>query len=289
MNEPIIGVNIEDNHISVGLVNIETRKIVPNSVQRKRIDPLGSADQIIATWSKVLKDVAGNSKKIGISLPGVCDYETGVFHGVTGNRYDSLKNQNFKEVFSGIIGSDSSNVKMMNDAVCFLQGEVFVGSGRGFKSSLGVTLGLGLGSAIYSNGVVTDAELYNYPLYDGVSEDYISIRWLLRRFNELTGIEAKDLTEIRQYADTNPAVAQIFEEFATSISVFLERFIYKHNPEVVVIGGFMEVYNRYFFDSLTEKMSALGIKIPVLRAILGEQASIIGAASSWYNASQLHV
>ena len=78
MSEPIIGVNIEDNHISVGLVDIETRKVVRNTVQRKRVDPAGSADQIITNWSKVIREVAGSSKKIGIGLIQISKFFLGI-------------------------------------------------------------------------------------------------------------------------------------------------------------------------------------------------------------------
>ncbi|MDB5013933.1 MAG: hypothetical protein JWQ25_2135 [Daejeonella sp.] len=288
MSEPIIGVNIEDNHISVGLVDIETRKVVRNTVQRKRVDPTGSADQIITNWSKVIREVAGSSKKIGIGLPGECDYESGILLLNELGRYTSLYKSNLKNIFSTIVGSTPADVKIMNDAACFLQGEVFAGAGRGFKRSIGVTLGVGLGSARYNNGVVEDADLHDSPLYEGIAEDYISIRWLLSRFRDLTGIDAKDLSELKQHATTNKYVAQVFDEFSTSLSQFLVTFIRQSSPEVVVIGGFMETYNRFFFDNLTGKIAAQGIKTPILRAILGEQASIMGAASQWYDASPIH-
>lgn len=288
MNELIIGVNIEDKHISLGLVNMETRKVVSETVERKKVDPTASADQIINSWSSALSRVAANSTKLGIGLPGECDYDSGVLLMNDAARYNSLYKNNLKDIFSKAINSGPENVKIMNDAVCFLQGEVFGGAGRGFKSSLGVTLGIGLGSAIYSEGVVTDANMHSSPFDEGVAEDYISIRWLLARFKELTGIEATDLSELRQLADAEPAVAQVFEEFASNLARFLTIFIRQHKPEVVVIGGFMELYNRFFFDSLTAKMADQGIRIPILRALLGEQASIIGAASAWYDAAPIH-
>jgi glucokinase len=288
MSNLIIGVNIEDKHLSAGLVDIETRKVVSGTLQRKRIDPSGSAEQIIAAWTKILKEVAGTSKNIGIGLPGKCDYESGLYLLNEEGRYNSLFEHNLKEIFSDAIDSNTSNVKIMNDAASFLQGEVFSGSGRGFKSSLGITLGVGLGSAVYENGKVTDANLYSMAFKDGLAEDYISIRGLISRFKQLSGTEIKDLAELRELGDGDANVKQLFDEFASNLASFLELFIRKNNPEVVVIGGYMEIYNRYFFDSLTDKVKALGIKIPVLRAILGEQASVMGAASLWYDASPIH-
>jgi glucokinase len=289
MSDFIIGVNIEDHHISAGLVNMETRKVVPGSTKRTKVDSMGTEEQIVTTWSNVLKEVAGETKQIGVGLPGLCDYEAGVYLHQDPKRYYSLYQKNLKDIFSQIIGATPGDVKLLNDAACFLQGEVFAGSGRGFKSSLGVTLGLGLGSAIYSNGVVTDANLHAMPFYDATAEDYISIRGLLGGFKKLTGIELKDIAEMKQYADSDPRFKEAFDQFATSLADFLEIFIRKHSPEVVVIGGFMELYNRFFFDNLCDKMKAKGFKLPVLRAMLGEQASIIGAASAWYSTSQIHV
>jgi len=54
MSEKIIGAAIEDSHISVGLVDFETRKVVRHSVQRLKVDPFSTADQIIAVWVKAL-------------------------------------------------------------------------------------------------------------------------------------------------------------------------------------------------------------------------------------------
>lgn len=289
MSEPIIGVNIEDHHISAGLVDIETRKVVSNSVVRKKVDPMGSAEQISAAWSNVVKDIAKTSKKVGIGLPGECDYDEGILLLNDAARYNSLYKRNLKEIFSNAIDSSASNVKLVNDAACFLQGEVFGGAGRGFKSSLGVTLGIGLGTAIYSNGIVKDADLHSSSFKTGVAEDFISVRWLLARYKEISGVSVKSLFELKQLADNDDKVLQTFEEFSLNLSQFLITFINSNNPEVVVIGGYMETCNRFFFDSLTTKILAAGIKIPVLRAILGEQASIIGAASTWYNAAPIHV
>jgi glucokinase len=287
MTEPIIGINIEDNHISIGLVDIESRKILSNTVQRKRVNPSGSAEQIIATWTSVLKEVSQNCENIGIGLPGLCDYETGTMLMNDAGRYNGLYQQSLKKIFAGIIGTSTDNVKIMNDAVCFLQGEVFGGSGRGFKSSIGITLGIGLGTAKYQNGIVTDERLQNLDINGHQAEDLISIRWLLQRFKELSGINAIDLMEMKQH-EANPYFQQVFDEFAKNLVSFIISFIRQSNPEVVVIGGFMETCNRYFFDSVTSLLIAEGIKVPILRATLGEQASIIGAASSWYSEAQIH-
>ena len=292
MNEQIIGVAIEDSHISVGLVDFETRKVIKGSLQRKRVDPFGSSDEIFTSWAKALKDVASLTSteigNIGIGLPGLCDYEKGIWLMDEKDRYNSLTGSNIKELLSARLEISPDDIRILNDAASFLQGEVFGGAGRGFKISLGITLGIGFGTAKYSNEVVEDLALFNSPFLDREAEDYISIRWLLERYRSLSGISVKDLSELKQIAVEDLRVAEVFDEFAQNLSHFLTSFIRQNNPEIVVIGGFMETCNRFFFDNLLSKMQQNGIKIPILRAILGEQASIIGAASTWYELSPLH-
>ena len=142
-------------------------------MQRLKVDPFSTADQIIAIWAKALKQVAEANQiekvQIGISIPGVCNYETGVLTLINGNRYRSLCGSNLKSPISAEMGISQTDICILNDAACFLQGEIFGGTGRGFKRSLGVTLGIGLGNAKYIDGVVTDTQLYNMPLYDGIA------------------------------------------------------------------------------------------------------------------------
>ena len=293
MNELIIGVAIEDAHISAGPVDFDTRKVVRTAVQRKKINQSGTANEIILAWAKVLIDVANlsNAKisNIGISLPGLCDYNNGIWLMDEKDRYNSLTNCNIKELLSAQLDISPAEIRMVNDAASFLQGEVFGGAGRGFKRSLGVTLGLGLGTARYANGIAENLSLCTSPFLDGVAEDYISIKWIISRYNALSGSLVKDMMELKQLAAEDPRVGKVFDEFAENLSQFLITFVRQNNPEIVVIGGFMESFNKFFFDNLADKMVKNGIKIPILRAILGEQASIIGAASTWYESSPLHV
>ena len=68
---------------------------------------------------------------------------------------------------------------MMNDASCFLKGEVFGGAAKGYNHVIGITLGTGLGSATFKNGVVYDGDLYYTPFKESTAEDYLSTRWFI--------------------------------------------------------------------------------------------------------------
>lgn len=48
MNELIIGVAVEDSHVSIALLDFETRKIVPNSLKRIKVNASANANEIIS-------------------------------------------------------------------------------------------------------------------------------------------------------------------------------------------------------------------------------------------------
>jgi len=293
MEKPIIvGACIEDTFISAGLVDLESRGLVPNSLRRKRVNPAGSKEDIISAWSGVLKEVMSipgfSPCKIGIGIPGPVEYEKGIYHTDSKERYGSLDNENIRQLLAAQLSVEEENIKLINDAVSFFHGEVFGGAIRGYKMSLGLTLGIGLGSARYTNGVLEDANLWKMPFGDKIAEDMLSVRWLLNRFKTLSGIEVADLVELKSFA-FEPRVQQVFNEFAHNLAAFLLEVIKIENPEVVLIGGHMESSNKYFFDKMKEMLLLSGVKIPVMRAILGEKASVIGAASTWFSEGKLHV
>lgn len=292
MKDQVLGVLVEDHHISVGVVDLSARKVSRPTLQRKRIDPYASAEEIIGLWAQVISSVSHHNpevlNRIGIGIPGACDHYEGTFLLNDKERYSSLCGLNIKNLLSERLAINPSNIRLMNDAACFLQGEAFAGSALGFDDSIGITLGKGLGSAIYKNGIAIDAVLHDMPLNGGGAEEYISTRWLLSRFTVLTGIPVQSLTEIVMLADENHNVQKVFSEFAINLAQFVIEFVKQARPKVVVIGGYIETCNRFFFSQMADYARSSGVKSPILRAMLGEQASILGAASTWHVSSRIH-
>ena len=67
------------------------------------------------------------SPKIGIAMPGPFDYENGICYIKGLDKYESLFNLNVKEMLAQQLNIERSDIYMMNDASCFLKGEVFGG------------------------------------------------------------------------------------------------------------------------------------------------------------------
>jgi glucokinase len=151
MNEAIIaGADIGGSYYR-SLIDVNTGEILDSTRRRKEINTNTGAEEIFNSWSELIKESfkAAQIKpsRIGIAMPGPFDYTNGISYIKDQNKYDSLYGLNVKEKLAQKLGISVENISILNDAACFLQGEVFVGAAKGFNRVIGLTLGTGLGSA----------------------------------------------------------------------------------------------------------------------------------------------
>ena len=84
-------------------------------------------------------------------MPGPFDYEEGVSL-ITGlHKFESLYGLNVKELLAASLHIVPGMIQMNNDAICYLAGERKAGAVKDGSYVAGLTLGTGLGSAIYRN------------------------------------------------------------------------------------------------------------------------------------------
>lgn len=286
MNNPLVaGVDIGGSHITAALVDLEVRRVLPSFSARKSINAKDDAASIINNWCEAICDVFETQpalhKRIGIAMPGPFDYEKGISLIKNQDKYESLYGLNVKELMAERLGVSPSDIRLMNDAGCFLQGEVMGGAARGYKSAVGVTLGTGLGSAYFKDGLAEDANLWCAPFKDGIAEEYISSRWLVSRYAEVCNGKVANTKEMVDLIPTDDRIKGIFGEFGANLAAFLTPFIQQHNPEVAVIGGNIAKSSDWFLPRVESDLQKQGINIPLRIARLGENAHIMGAAGCW--------
>lgn len=281
----VLGIDIGGSHITAALIDLETRYLFPASLIRKQVDSRGTAQEIVASWGEVIQHAIGScasfSGKMGIAIPGPFDYRCGVSLIRNQDKYDALYGLNVGGLLAKELSVCTRGIRFMNDAQSLLQGEVFAGAARGYKSALALTLGTGLGTAKFADEMVEDADLWHSPFKDGIAEDYLSTRWFVKRYLALSGGVVNDVKELAGLYEADPKVKRIFDEFGKTLADFLSPFICKDKPEVVVIGG--NIANAYdlFFPELKKWLKESSIQIPLQKAELGEQAALIGAACCW--------
>lgn len=281
----VTGVDIGGTHITAALVDLKARKVLADTWTRNAVNTQGTKEEIAEAWCLTIggavKNYPGCSGKMGIAMPGPCDYEKGVSLIKDQDKLDALYQINIKDLLASRLPVKAQDIRMMNDAGCFLKGEVYGGAAMGYKDAIGLTLGTGVGTARYHSGVAADADLWHVSFRDSMPEEYFTSRWFRRRYLELTGEKVKGAKEIAAVAGTNRVARQVFEEYGRTLGEFLEYFIRLDQPEVIVLGGNITHALSLFYPALEQELKRRNINIPVKKATLGEDAALIGAASSW--------
>lgn len=285
MNDSItLGIDIGGSHITAALIDLNKCEILPDSYVRKRLNSHESAEHIIDLWSDVIESVyrsaPGLDKKIGIAMPGPFDYEKGICLMKGQDKYDALYGMNVKELLAQKLKIRNADIRFMNDACCFLKGEVLGGAARGFRHAVGLTLGTGLGSASYHDGVALDADLWNLPFKDSIAEDYISSRWFINYYESVSGTKLENVKELAKLA-ADQKVQEVFSLFGKNLGLFLTEFIRMENPEVVVLGGNISQAIPLFMAETQKVLKSHSLNVILKEAILGEKAALIGAAGIW--------
>lgn len=286
MNNPLVaGVDIGGSHITAALVDLEVRSVLPAFSARKHINAQEDAASIIDLWCATIEAVFEARpylpKRVGIAMPGPFDYEKGISFIKDQNKYESLYGLNVKEMLAERLGVSPAHIRLMNDAGCFLQGEVMGGAARGFKTAIGVTLGTGLGTATFHQGEAKDANLWCAPFLDGMAEDYISARWLINTYQQVSGNAVENVKGLVALISSDSRIKDIFKEFGLNLAAFLAMFVRDNNPEVIVIGGNIAKSAEWFLAHVEQALLAQSIDIPICIASLGEDAHIMGAAGCW--------
>ncbi|MFI5452165.1 ROK family protein [Pedobacter sp. UC225_61] len=286
MSKPVVlGVDIGGSHITAALVNLENGTLIKGSIKRNAVDSKKDKEEILNDWCKVINKAfegsAPNERQIGIAMPGPFDYKNGISLIKDQDKFKSLYLINIKEELAKRLHIEPSNIKFINDAAAFMQGEVFNGAAKGYTNALGLTLGTGLGSAVSINGVAKDAALWDSKFLGGIAEDYLSTRWFVNKYFSLTGKKLAGVKELAAIANNDPYAKQVFNEFGRALGHFLADIIKEKNTEVVVLGGNISQAFNLFSPHLISNLKAFHLDTEIKLTGLNEHAALIGAASCW--------
>jgi glucokinase len=215
-------------------------------------------------------------------MPGPFDYEGGICLISDQSKYPLLYGLNVKELLASALDIQPDDIYINNDAACFLQGEMFCGDVSGYHNVISVTLGTGLGTAVYKNGSARSADLWNMPLNDAIAEEYLSTRWFVKQYAAITGNHISGVRELAGLAMANTLIRGLFIEFGRNLAAFLNRFIGQTGAQAVVIGGNIAQSYSLFKDTLLAGVKSRFPDVAITTSLLGEEAALVGAGSFWF-------
>lgn len=281
----VVGVDVGGTHITAARVSLEAGALQAETPVRTQVQANGEKSEIIRSWAKTVVAAAGTntpeSFRLGIAMPGPFDYEKGVSLMKFQDKYDALYGLDVKELLATALQVQPEQIRFMNNAACFLQGEALGGAAKGAARPIGLTLGSDLGSAIYENGCAVDAALWCAPYKEGIAQDYLGAQWFVKRYQDLTGLEVAHVKALVDLLPEYPQVQDVFEEFGRQLGEFLVPYIQQENADMVVIGGEIGQTLAPFLPQLEQTLFEHASPVPIRQAQLGETAALLGAAAIW--------
>jgi len=283
-NTIVVGCDIGGSHISTALVNLESKKMFEDTFERQIINSHDTVPVIIQSWVNCIQSSLNKGNvdkvKIGIAIPGPFDYEEGISLMKGQNKYEALYGIDVRSLLANQLAIEPTAIKFINDAASFLQGEMFAGAGATFKKAVGLTLGTGLGSALFLNGKAEDGDLWCAPFKSGIAEDYLSGRWLKDTYSDRSGKQVESVKALCELVPTDEIASDTLKEFGETLGEFIMEHLIHHKPEGLIIGGNIAKAHPFFLAHTHRILAEQGYALPIEIAVLGEMAAIYGAADA---------
>ena len=182
------------------------------------VDSDGSVEAIASAFKEAVGEADG-LESVGVCIPGPFDYRNGIF--LMKHKYAAVYGMSFREL-AGI--PDSVSLHFVHDVNAPLMGLVALHPELKKGRVALVTLGTGLGFSYAVDGEVKMNEnlgpalsLYNRPFRDGILEDYVSRRALLKAYGKPLPGDVKELSERARSGD-----AEAMEAFLGAGRAFAE-------------------------------------------------------------------
>ena len=235
----------------------------------------GTMEEIFAGYKQIFDLVNGDYKVcgVGIATPGPFDYVGKM--SLMEHKFKSLYKVNLGDELEKIFGKIP--ITFMSDTNAFLKGAY-----DGKESSIGITIGTGLGIAISVDGeLVTNkfggpAEvIYNKSVDENhIAEDYVSGRGISAEYEILSGksgFSAKEVSELARKGDEK--ALNVYNVMGTVLGDSLKDIVKKYDATVIFVGGQISKSLDLFEDNVQKKINK---KVRIEAAPNSEMAALYG-------------
>lgn len=288
-----IGIDLGGSHIGIGVVDANGRIVEKiekrfTSTEKKCIKKVieGYISEHVLEFAKKYK-----ISEVGIGAPG--SIENGM---ILESANLGIKNYAIVEKLQEMI---QLPIKIQNDAKCASLAEHAYGCLKGYDRSLFLTLGTGIGGAIFINGQLLESVGKSgcepgHMVIDkngipcncgriGCFERYASMKALKNNLRNALHLDettrGEELFElIRKNNPTNEdyeIIENVVSEYIENLSIGLINLVQIFGPEMIGIGGSFVYFKEVLLERLKEKMNKTNLIIET--AILGNDAGMIGA------------
>ena len=308
--EYYVGIDLGGTNTKIGLVDKEGNMYFNISV---KTDSIEGYEKTITRLSSILLE---QIKESGIKIEDVHGIGIGVPGPVVGEKIVKFwanfpwpREVDLASEFEKHLGK---KVKVDNDVNVITLGEMWKGSGKGYKNVLGIAIGTGIGA-----GIIVDGKLVSGKNGAGGEVGHLKVerdgklcgcvqKWCWEAYASATGlireaesrlkvsklnklyeitkdreVEAKDIFDVARTGDAFSL--DLVEYEAEYVALGLGSLLNVVDPEVVVIGGGISLAGPILFDKVNEYLKKYALpstleNLKIVVAELGNDAGILGAA-----------
>lgn len=283
----VIGIDLGGTAIKLGIFTSDGTCLKSLTVDTPQpATPEAVVEAIVDAVAKI--DPQKKAVAIGVGTPGPAD-ATGRIAKIAIN-LPQWRNVFLADILEAKIGKPTV---IDNDANCAGLGEAWLGAGRFYQNFILLTLGTGVGGAIFLDGKLftgsfgAAGELGLIGLIpdgpqcksgnQGSLEQHTSIIAIRRR----TGKEPAELGALAEKGDAQ--ALKFWQEYGKDLGVGVTSLIYVLTPEAVLIGGGVSASFEFFLPSMKAEierrvMYTSRVNLQITRAELGNAAGMLGAA-----------
>jgi predicted NBD/HSP70 family sugar kinase len=292
MSRFAVGIDLGGTKVEACLVD-ETRRILAR--KRRPSEPGLGRERVVANILELVAETAGGApiEAVGMGTPGTYRAADDIMHGAP---HTPLYEK------PGLVSLLRSKLAVPlvieNDANCLALAEFFAQCHGRFTTVMAVILGTGMGS-----GLILGNRLHRGPNGNageightsiaidgrvcecgrrGCGEAYLSGPSLGRRYAELAGpcLPPDEILERFERGDAN--ARRVFEESFRIMGELFANCVNALDLEAIVLGGGVSNILLWYEHVPPVMNKALfgipGRKVPILKAVLGDSAGVLGAA-----------
>lgn len=285
-----VGIDIGGTNIRVALLDEESNIVdklkIKNEVENGPEYNLSKiTDYININWKD--KDIRG----IGIGSPGPLNIKEGKI--IKAPNLKGWDNFNVKDY---VKEKTSLKTELNNDANVAGLAEAMIGSAKGAESVFYITVSTGVGGALIINNKIVNgansaaAEICNLiinedkyshsGLVQGGLEGQCSGPNIARKASEKLKktLETSEVFDL--YKNNNKVAEDLIEELCENLSKGISNIIAVVDPEVIVLGGSVILYNKSIVPIITKKVKEKVLSkdaVDIRIAEIGDDAGLKGA------------
>jgi predicted NBD/HSP70 family sugar kinase len=292
MNRYAVGIDLGGTKVEACLVD-ETRKILAR--RRRPSEPDRGRERVVRNILELIGETAGAARyeAVGMGTPGTYQPRDDIMYGAP---HTPLYEK--PGVVSLLRSKLAVPVIIENDANCLALAEFFAQCHGRYTTVMAVILGTGMGSGLVlgnrlhrgPNGNAgeighTSIDIGGRPCEcgrKGCGEAYLSGPSLGRRYAELAGENLTPEKIFDSYERGDPHARRVFEESFRVMGELFANCVNALDLEAIVLGGGVSNIPLWYEHVPPIMNGSLfgvpGRKIPVLKAVLGDSAGVLGAA-----------